>query len=227
MQNISELIIGIKHKGKFEILDSWGKIVDKVISDNQYFDVKYFPNISGTYTTERVLCNNDTENYLKVTAHDIIYRHKSETADYEEEYKKFCDRVTKNLIPNIINDYNVENFIRIGIVFNIKLDTNSQYSKLIQNIINPKIKNVNDIRFSRKEATNTGNLFSENNDYINKIYTMSIKEDKTPSLIYDYQYYFNPIKADFRQCNIEKIFKDGKDNMEKDIKYLLGEIDER
>lgn len=139
----------------------------------------------------------------------------------------FPDRVTKNLIPNIINDYNVENFIRIGIVFNIKLDTNSQYSKLIQNIINPKIKNVNDIRFSRKEATNTGNLFSENNDYINKIYTMSIKEDKTPSLIYDYQYYFNPIKADFRQCNIEKIFKDGKDNMEKDIKYLLGEIDER
>ena len=227
MQNISELIIGIKHKGKFEILDSWGKIVDKVISDNQYFDVNYFPNISGTYTTERMLFNNDTGNYLKITAHDIIYRHKLETEDYELEYKKFCERVIKNLVPNIINDYAVGKFIRIGIVFNIKLDKNNQYSKLIQNVMNPKIQNVNDIRFSKKEATGKGKLFSENNDYINKIYTMSIKEDNTPSLIYDYQYYFNPIQEDFRQCNLESLFKSSKDSMENDIKFLLGEINEK
>lgn len=226
MKNINELIIGIKHKEKFEILDSWGKIVDNIIGNNQYFDSKYFPNISETYTTERVLCNNDTSNYLKVTAHDIIYRHKLETDDFEMEYKKFSDRIIKNIVPNIIKDYDVKNFIRIGLVFNIKLDSNQEYTKLIKKIINPDMVGVNDIRFSQKETTDKGKLLGENNDYINKIYTLSIKDNQEPTLIYDYQYYFNPIKEDFRQCNLESIFEKSRDKMEKDITYLLGEIDE-
>lgn len=226
MKNLDELIIGIKHKGKFEILDSWGKIVDKIIGNNPYFDSSYFPNISQTYTTERVLCNNDTGNYLRVTAHDIIYRHKVETSDFEKEYKTFMERVTKNIVPNIITSYDVRNFIRIGIVYNIKLENNDQYSKLIKKAISPEIKNVNDIRFSQKETTDAGKLYGEVNDYINKIYTISIRDNKEPILVYDFQHYFNPIKEDFRQCDIEKIFEESKKKMENDITYLLGEIDE-
>ena len=225
MKNITELIIGIKHKGKFEILDSWGKIVDNIISNNRYFDSKYFPNISENYTTERVLCNNNTGNYLKVTAHDIIYRHKLETDEFDLEYKNFSDRIIKNIIPNIINNYEVKNFVRIGLVFNIKLNNGQEYSKLIEKIINPNIGGANDIRFSQKEPTAKGKLLGDNNDYINKIYTLSIKDNQEPTLIYDYQYYFNPIKEDFRQCNLENMFKEGKDKMERDVTYLLGEID--
>lgn len=225
--NIKELIIGIKHKEKFQILDSWGKIVDKIISNNEYFDSKYFPSISNTYTTERVLCNDNTGNYLKVTAHDIIYRHRLETDNFEQEYKLFCDRIMKSIVPNIIKDYQVENFIRIGVVFNIQLEDNLRYSNLIKKIINPNIKNVNDIRFSKKDSTNEGKLYGGINDYINTIYTISIKEDNSPSLVYDYQHYFNPIQADFRQCSIERIFEESKKALSRDIEELLGDVNEK
>ena len=129
---VQELIIGIKHKERFEILDSWGKIVDKIIGNNPYFDSKYFSKISETYTTERVLCNNDTGNYLKLTAHDIIYRHKLESENFEDEYSMFCERVIKNIIPNIITEYRVEDFSRIGIVFNTMLENNDEYKDLIK-----------------------------------------------------------------------------------------------
>ena len=81
-----------------------------------------------------------------------------------------------NKIAKIIKDYDVKNFIRIGLVFNIKLDSNQEYTKLIKKIINPDMVGVNDIRFSQKETTDKGKLLGENNDYINKIYTLSIKE---------------------------------------------------
>lgn len=43
---------------------------------------------------------------------------------------------------------------------------------------------------------------------------------------YDYQYYFNPLKSIFKQCEMEKIIEKSKISLENDILKLIREGNE-
>ena len=221
MKEVTELIIGIRHSANFSILDNWGEIVDSILSNKSiYFGDDYFPKISDNYTTERVLFNDATGNYLKITGHDIIYRHALENT-FENEFNTFLERVTKGIVPLIIQKYDVKNFIRVGIVFKCKISSLEKYNSILKNI--STIENINDIRFSYKDTTEKGKLFGNNNDYTNKLYTLAIDSEGKPIFIYDYQYYFNPLRSTYLECKFDELIKAAKVNVDKDFEELMGE----
>ena len=199
-KNITSVAIGIRFNKMFTLLDSWGSIVDKVWGNSpDFLGDDYFSGISGNYITERILINEKTGNYLKITAADIIFRHSFEEKEFESEFSWFKKCVNELLIPEIILKYNVSKFTRIGIIFTYKFNNKDVFDSITKKIINTEMINVNDIRFSVKATVPNALLKKGVDDYINIIYNMSTDNDNNTLLSYDYQYYLKPKISDFRQ----------------------------
>ena len=156
----------------------------------------------------------------------MVYSHNIENkTNPNEEYDQFFNRFNNFIVPSIIEEYNIRDFSRIGIVYNFEFTDKEIYDKCLKNIINNKFSNVNSIRFSEKDTTEKGRLFKETNDYINKLYSLTITND-IAMFSYDYQYYFNPLKSIFKQCEMEKIIEKSKISLKNDILKLIGEGNE-
>lgn len=213
-KDITNVTCGILYQPSFHLLDRWGAIVDRIISENKYFSADFFPEISNQYTIERQLINSKTGHSIKLTQNNFVYSQKI-SDNFDSEYKLFRERLLNFLIPLVVEESGLI-IKRLGIVFtcfplesDVKIFT-SQYFK-------PEVKDVCDFRLSMKESTVEGALFVENSNYINKIITVGEMEKSTTGISYDYQLHYNPLMPDIRQCNASAFLTTGFEKFVKDV----------
>lgn len=220
---IKEVLIGVRHKKNFAIFDKFGEIVDEIVDNpSSSFPKEYFDSISKEGFT-RIITNEKTKNYIKITQFDLIYNYNFDnSSNLEEDLKKFFDRFNNYIVPSIIEKYNIRDFSRIGIVYTFEFIDMKDYENSLKNVINKNFSNINSIKFSEKDTTEKGRLYKETNDYINKLYSLSVNND-IPIFSYDFQYYFNPLKSIFKQCSMEKIIEKSKLELKNDIVKFIGE----
>lgn len=219
------LLIGIRHSRNFKSLDNWGEFADSIIDNKKSaFPKDYFDRISENSSYDKSISNSTTNDYIKATQFDLIYSHHIiENSDFNIEYKNFFDRLLSDLVPNMINKHHIEDFSRIGIVYDFKMKNIDTYKKYISNITNSKFGNINTLRFSEKDTVPESKLLKNTNDYINKIYTFIINSNDEAIFTYDFQYYFNPMKSVFSQCDIQKLKETALNSLISDIKKISGE----
>ena len=102
---MNEILIGIRHKRNFTILDKFGEIVDELVDNPENgFPKGYFDSVSVDGFTKTIIGKN-TKNYIKFTQFDLVYSCKLDaSADSQDEVKKFWDRFNNYIVPSIIEN---------------------------------------------------------------------------------------------------------------------------
>lgn len=223
---MNEILIGIRHKRNFALLDKFGEIVDDVVDNpTSGFPKGYFDSVSSEGFT-KAITGKDTKNYIKFTQFDLVYSCKlDDKAEQQEELNKFWNRFNNYIVPSIIEKYNIRDFSRIGIVYSYEFIDKKDYEKSLKKVVNSDFTNINSVKFSEKDTTEKGRFYKDTNDYINKLYSLSVDND-TAIFSYDYQYYFNPLKSIFKQCSMDKIIEKSQSELQADITKLIGDNDE-
>lgn len=189
LEKISDITCGILFKKSFRIMDIWGSLVDKLLINNPYFSTDYFPSISSRYMQIGALTNEKLGHSLRLSSDNLIYCHAVQE-DFSSEYSRFCERIEKYLIPEIIYKHHLD-VIRLGVVFTYKTE-NAEMARYISKYFKTGLDGISDFRFSKKEPTKRGLLLSEREDYINKIFTFGSISDNQIGITYDYQLHFVP-----------------------------------
>lgn len=217
---VKQISCGILYNRSFSIFDKWGKIADETLYNNKYFSEQYFTRISDQGANSRSLTNDKDLHSLQITSNNVIYTH-NVLHDAKTEYDQFKERVIKFIVPNIISSNHLITR-RIGIVFTCE-SSDEMISNLINKYINPGIKGVTDIRFAKKETAKSA-VFSENNNYINKIYTIGIigsDQQEAPGYSFDFQLHFSPAREDIDSI-LTPFFKEAVIQLDNDM-FLVGD----
>lgn len=214
---VKRLVCGIMFHRSFSILDEWGKIADEILyKSNSYFSPQYFPNISEQYTSTRFLRNLEQGHMLQLNSSNLVYIHTIQN-DFEREYNEFVQRVEKHLIPKIIDRYELITE-RIGMVYMCEMDDAALSDFKSQYFIKTE-NEITDCRFAVRLPTPEGKLFANNNNYINKIYTVGGVDEDIRGISLDYQLFFQPAQPEIskrvssffessKKCFFEEIFKE-------------------
>ncbi|MFQ9516738.1 MAG: hypothetical protein ACLRZ9_13065 [Eubacterium sp.] len=217
--NVQYVLFGVTFNHSFSILDYWGSIADDILYKCKYFGSEFFDNISTQYTTERTLRDSKTNNYLKLTSNQLIFKYNIKS-DFVKEWDCFCEKITEYLVPKILSKYNLR-IRRIGIVFCNEIDDNAM-KKFVSKYFKPEINGVSEFRFSMKEENNSALYWKNTDNYINKIFNIGkVIDGNKNGIVYDYQLYFSPIQADIRdKCST--FLKQGKHKFDVDV---TGELE--
>lgn len=209
---LSEIIIGIMYQKAFRLLDDAGAVFDKILYDSKCFSTDYFPQIQYD-KFQKVLKNNDTGNYLSMTADNVVYRHKVESEKADSEINDMISRVQSTIVPVILEAYRLS-ISRIGIVFSYDVDKASLdkfKSKYFKDGVD-----VSAFRFSISDGTMESAVPKERRDYTNMIFTISREEDHY-KIAFDYQAYFYPFRASWDDCHPNNFFTNAKKTLEEKL----------
>lgn len=226
--NIIGITIGIKFNRSFRMSDISGDIIDNILySDKTPFGTDFFPKVQ-TSNSERTLFNPETSEYLRVNTDDIILG-----VVVDNNFKKTMKWLNQDVVSNYFGEilfrkYAIKNIRRIGIVFSHKISKNKKLVDAVSLITENSLADVNDINisFSKKIGSIEALYRKDVNDYKNTIYNFQdIKEAINCSL--DYQYYFDPVIEDLRDCFIDKIFDDSRNFLEKNYYQWLLKYDNK
>lgn len=212
-KNIKQLTFGVSFNNTFKLLDSWGEIADDLLYKNKYFSSEFFSKISTQYTTERRLFNPDKNHFLVLTANNLVFTQTIES-DFEQEFRQFKERIIEYIIPNILTKHTLV-VRRLGAVYTCEWN-DDVIKRFSSKYFNPSVQNIMDFRFSKKEATVKGAVFSDNTDFINKIFTVGNISDSLRGISYDFQMHFSPLRADVRDT-IETFVTSSYTNFKNDI----------
>lgn len=186
---VVQFACGILYSHSFKLLDNWGAIADSILYNNKFFSAKYFPKISTQYTTSRSLSNDACGHSLQLTPNNLIYTHVVQD-DFTSELSEFVRRISEFLIPKIIEENSLI-VRRIGIVFTCEISDQGIQS-FAEKYFKPEFKEVTDFRFSKKESTVSGAIWSNKSDFINKIYTVGAIGENLSGISFDYQAHYVP-----------------------------------
>ncbi|MBR4234912.1 MAG: hypothetical protein IKR85_02480 [Clostridia bacterium] len=215
---MSEILIGITYRKAFRILDDVGSIFDELLYGKDSFTPEYFPQIEYN-GFQKVLKNNDTGNYLSMSADGVVYNHHVEDKE-NDAITAMVERVNKIIVPRILEQYRLA-ISRIGIVFSFEVDKES-----IDRFKSKYFKDGVDVRafrFSISDGTISAAMEKNTKDYTNMIFTISQEEDHF-KVAFDYQQYFIPNKASWDDCRPSNFFA----NAQKALKEkLLDELESK
>lgn len=215
--SVKRIVCGIMFQRSFSILDEWGRIADAILyGKNSCFSPEYFPRISEQYTINRHLSNPEKGHTLQLNSSNLVYSHTIQN-DFEKEYEKFVQRVEKHLVPQIVEKYELV-VDRIGMVYMCEMD-DSTLGEFKKEYFKKAADEISDCRFAIRTTTPEGLLFANNNNFINKIYTLGGIDEEIHGISFDYQLYFEPsqpeittkVKSFFstsKKCFFEEIFKE-------------------
>ena len=223
---INKLTLGIRFVRAYKLLDNWGLVIDNLLNqESSFFDDDFFPKVSSRNDFEKMLINPDTDDYLKITPHDIVFSYNlKEEEGFETQFEWFQTVIKKEIINNIIKEFKVKNFKRVGLVFEHDFDTKNEINELVNALFNTDIIEPKDIRFSARTPANIEVMLDKNkNDYINRIYNITTTQDGNNIISFDYQYYFEPEIKDFSLFNIERFFKASKTSLTQSIYSVISE----
>ena len=216
MQEMKYCVCGIAFNHSFKLLDNWGKIADEILYGSKSFEKDFFNKISTQYTTERMVYNDETGNFLRLSANDVVFKYCIKDESLTSAYDNFCKKVKNHIIPKIIIDNSLITR-RIGVVF-AREYSSSELKSFSQRFFKEGMDNITDFRFAQKELTTEGRLWYDVNDYLNRVYTCGkIGDAKSfDGVTYDYQLYFNPPRADIRDIS-KDFFAEGMNSFKKDV----------
>lgn len=200
-KNIQSITVGIKIKNSFTIMDSWGSIVDNILYDaRDVFPESMFTKVADLYHNHRMY-NEATGEYLDISTDNIILN--IAVSEKLNDAIRALDKMLKYIAVNIISRNKLITR-RIGVVIRYAT-TKEKIDKLKGVYFNNVSKEISDVRFSMKSLTKDSRLWQENDNYINKIFTI-----EEGVISYDFQVYFNPLQSDIRDVYgkvIDEAFK--------------------
>lgn len=213
---MKEILIGITYRKAFRILDDAGSIFDELLYGKDCFTAEYFPQIEY-HGFQKVLKNNDTGNYLSMSADGVVYNHHIGEKE-NDAISTLVDRVNKTIVPHILEKYQLT-ISRIGIVFSFEVDKesiNRFKSKYFKEGVD-----VRAFRFSISDGTMSAAMTKNSHDYTNMIFTIS-QEDNHDIIAFDYQQYFIPQKASWDDCHPTNFFANAQKALQEKLLNELG-----
>ncbi|MCK4386880.1 MAG: hypothetical protein KAV41_02240 [Candidatus Pacebacteria bacterium] len=227
-KNIVGITIGIKFARSFRVPDISGDIIDNILySKETPFGAKFFPKVQENSNREKTIFNPETSDYLRINTDDLILGINIDD-DFQKRFDWLKNDVLNYLRNVLFHKYQIKNVRRIGIIFSHKISKNKKLNEAISLLTNNKLTGVNniDISFSKKNPVRESLYRKGVNDYKNTIYNFNeMKETLLTTL--DYQYYFEPIIEDLRECFVEKILNDAKNFLENDYYLWLSQYEDK
>ena len=105
------------------------RVSDVVDNSTSKFPKGYFDGVSVEGFTKSIT-NEKTKNYIKFTQFDLVYSHNIENkTNSDVEYNEFFNRFNNFIVPSIIEEYNIRDFSRMGIVYNFEFTDKEIYDK--------------------------------------------------------------------------------------------------
>lgn len=222
-ESIVGIAVGIRYTRSFRIPDILGEIIDNILADSSSpFNTKYFPKIHES-SREKMLFNPETDEYLRINTDDLILGIKPKV-NFTKSYEWLRTDVISYINENIFRKYNINNINRIGIIFIHKLGKSKLLNKVITDFTKEKLENPDyiDLLFSQKQTAVESLYRKSVNDYKNAIYNIvSLKDGFIAQL--DYQYCYEPVVEDIRDCKPEKVFEDAINFLDKEFYSWLSE----
>ena len=102
-----------------------------------------------------------------------------------------------------------------------------KFTDLVSSLTNESITSADkiNISFSRKRAATEALIRKNVSDYQNTIYNFSETDNALQAQL-DYQYYYEPLIEDFRECFTKKILTDSKEFLENNYYSWLASYEE-
>lgn len=219
--SVRAITVGIRFSKSFRITDISGNIIDDLLyGPSTPFGTKIFTQVQENTRREKILYNEESNEYLRVNTDDIILGIKVE--DFDKSYKWINDKVISYFKNSLFSKHKINNILRIGVIFHHKLDNNGRFKEIISQITTNKVKDLRniDLSFSKKLPALVG-LKKGVNDYKNTIYQfMETKKYLFANL--DYQHYYEPAVEDLRDCEPEEKLISARDYLVDDFYKWLS-----
>lgn len=224
LDKIAKVSLGIRHRREFRIAETAGSIVDFIAHDKDgkspfaegYFtQTQLFTN--GPEVQGRSAADETGDNSIVANIDSFIVN--IATNSLEETLTRLSQKILPYLTNNIFPEFGIENFNRIGIVYEFKISSDSRiHDTLVQRITDSHFQYGTDfsLRFSSKAAEPRGAVMQELLDYVNSIVTI-LKVEDSILLKYDYQYYFTPVIKKAVDINFNDFIKESRVRLESDF----------
>lgn len=209
-KDIKSITLGIRHSRSFRLRDESGRLVDDIVyNEDSPFGAEMFPEVRDTNTRERILFNSETDEYIRINTDDLILKIKVD-GNFDAKIKFLNEKVLPYFKTHLFKKYELININRIGIIFGHEISDKQKLKSIIPLITQSKINKAQNINltFSVKDDVQES-LYRKNvNDFKNYIFSFSeIKDDKLEANL-DFQYYYEPVFYDLRECDTEKFIND-------------------
>lgn len=207
---IKKVIIGIRYRRSFRVPDIAGEIVDYVLHDESSpFDSQFFTEIGDMNNKGRVLLNQNG-NMLSVDFDSIVL-----TLIIDNKFDDTLKLIKEKYYPymvNIVKQFEIKNFNRIGIIFDHQLEGSSSVNEIIKSLTGQKITAPDnlELRFSKKLATTEALWKKDIIDYHNVIATYH-KNSEGLNIKLDYQTYFSPEISSINDLDFSKFIESAED----------------
>ncbi|PKM47527.1 MAG: hypothetical protein CVV03_02610 [Firmicutes bacterium HGW-Firmicutes-8] len=217
INNIDEITLGVRFSKSFRVMDISGEIIDDVLYSKGSPLFKKYENLDRRGAA--IILNNKSidQDYFKITPSDIILNVLVDD-DFHKKFSWIKEKIMPYLKKDLFTSFNIRNIMRIGIVFSHKVPGISELGNLVSVFTNGHIDKANNVNFifSKKYDARVYLYRDDSTDYKNCIYSFTQLEDGYKVSL-DYQYFFNPMMEDLRQCFGETILRDARNFLEKDF----------
>lgn len=190
------------------------------------FGTDFFPRFSEASDREKTLFNLQTDEYLRVNTDDIILA-LTVKDDFEEKFEWIKSKVLPYFQNSLFTKFKIKNVRRIGVIYTHEIKKNDKISTTISSLTNETISNPEkiSISFSKKLPSDEALIRKNVNDYKNTIYNLNEAKDALFAQL-DYQYYYEPVVEDLRQCFSEKVLDESRHFLENKFHSWLNKYEQ-
>jgi len=210
-KNIKELTLGIKFARTFRIPDIAGEIIDDILySSKSPFESRFEQLEESNLREKRLLTSkllsNGKPEYLLINTENIILSIDTE-GKFMSTYSWLKGDVF-SFFSYLFLKYKIKNINRIGIVFSHSMELKN-ISNIIEVLTKNEVLDINNLKinFSKKYVAEQSLYRKDLSDYKNAIFSFEQKESIYIASL-DFQYFFDPVIEDIRDCFSDRIFTD-------------------
>ena len=226
--NIIGITVGIRYAKSFRIPDISGDVIDNILYGSESpFSKEFFPRVQENSAREKTLFNPNTDEYLRLNTDDLIIGI-SVRGNFEEKFNWVKEEVLGYFQNTLFTKFNIKNIRRLGIIYAHKVSKDNRFTKLVSSLTNNSITSAEKINvsFSQKSAATEALIRKKVNDYQNTIYNFAEMENALQAQL-DYQYYYEPVIEDLRECFTDKILSDSRNYLENNYYSWLDDYAEK
>lgn len=217
---IEQIAFGVRFQPRYELLDSVGKIVDRILrTKGSPFDSNTFP-YSSRDASEHRLINPTTGDNLRLTDSDAILEMQLKSRK-TSDVKVLAENYSTYILDSLREVIRLQDIIRYGVLFRLEECHSAITVSPVDHFLQNDFKDARSLslRFTRRLPVLEALARKNVDDYRNVIYTVKQSEDGDVKVWVDYQEIFNP-QLDYKEW-AKKPFADFVD---RGISYFHGEF---